>query len=117
VRFHVTRVTDYGERYKLYRLNAPDGAKGDVQTVYGIKLESDAAGNFRVANAIPNGIADRKGILVDDLVTASDAENLNRPSKVIVYPFMLLLLGVAVGAQLFVWRREKRRVAVAGAAV
>jgi len=117
VRFHVTRVTDYGERYKLYRLRAPAGAKGDVQTVYGIKLERDAAGNFRVANVARNGVAEKKGLLVDDLVTASDAENLNRPSKLLVYPFMLLVLGVVVGAQLLVWRREKRRVAVAGAAV
>lgn len=117
VRFHITRQTDYGERYKLFRLSAPEGAKGDVQHVFGITLERDVAGNFRVDDVALNGLAGNKGIAPKDLVTASDAENLNRPSKLLVYPFMLLLLGVVVAAQFFVRRRQKRGAAMADAAV
>lgn len=98
VRFHVTRETEYGERFRLYRIDPPLEAKGDVQKVFGIELKRDPAGNFRVVSLTPNGLAEKRGILAEDLVTAADVENLNRPAKEWVYPFMLALLGLIMGA-------------------
>ncbi len=97
VRFHITRETEYGERFKLYRIDPPAQLKGDVQSVFGITLKRDPAGNFRITDLVPNGIAEKRGIELDDLVTAADVENLGRPAKEWIYPIMLALLGLIMG--------------------
>ena len=106
VRLHVTRSTDYGDRYKLFRLVTPRQA-GD-QGVYGITLgqgPDDKA--YYVTDMQFNGQAEQAGLDFGDQVTDVDVEQPNVPVKQWVYPFALALLGAVLALQL---RRRKKGV-------
>ena len=114
VRFHIVRETDYGERYKLYRLPTPETTAGNMGP-YGIKLEKKD-GRYRVADLAMGGPAEPIGIEFGDYVTAVDVQLKGLPPKHWMYPFVLVLLGIAIGLQYYRWRREKRGEAMAATA-
>jgi TRAP transporter 4TM/12TM fusion protein len=100
VRLHITRNTDYGDRYKLYRVKSP--ANGDTRhigQVWGIELKAEADGRYSVANLAFMGLAEKAGVAFGDYVTDIDIEQVDRPPKEWVYPVMLLLLAVVVIGQ------------------
>lgn len=102
-RLHVTRETDYGDRFKLFVLKGPEAAKGPP---YGIELEPGKDGRYSVAGVGFNTPAEKAGLTFGDYVTAVDIEQLGLPPKQLVYPFMLMLLGVVIALQLRRRRRE-----------
>ncbi len=106
IRVHVTRSTEYGDRFKLFRIPIPEDADGDIQKVLGLTLERDVAGNYFVSDVSFEGKAEKIGITWDDLITGIEVEQLDRPAKAWVYPFMLILLGVVIFAQLKRRREE-----------
>jgi TRAP transporter 4TM/12TM fusion protein len=105
VRLHITRETDYGDRLKLYRITRPETASDAAYGAYGVKLEK-ADGRFEVVDLEPNGLAEQAGVQFGDYVTEVDVEQSGLPSKRLVYPFALLLLGAVVAWQLVRRRRE-----------
>ena len=95
VRFKVTRSTEYGERYKLFVIN-----KNTFETEYSVEdfglnviEEND---KFVVDTLKWNGKAKKSGFEMGDYISELKIENVNRPSKTIIYPvaiFLFLIFG------------------------
>ena len=91
VHIKVTRVTGYGERYKLFVID-----KGKFENDYnledfGINV-ADNNNQVIVDKLNWKGQAKKSGMQMDDIISNFKIENLDRPNKAIVYPFALLLL-------------------------
>ena len=93
VRVKVTRVTEYGERYKLFVIPKNSFEENYDLEKLGISVTSKD-GKFVVDNLKWNGLAKKIGLSLDDQITEFKVENLNRPNKAIVYPFAFLVLFV-----------------------
>ncbi len=95
LRIHITRETNYGDRYKLYVFEGNkihEGAKS-----LGLKLEPEQD-RFVVAGLDFMGPAEKVGINFFDYVTSVDIEQINRPAKELVYiPAFLLLILIILG--------------------
>jgi len=91
VRFKVTRPSEYGERYKLFVIEKNTfKAKYNLDD-YGISLIKD--NKKVVVNTLKlNGEAKKSGFKTGDFISEFKIENLDRPNKVIVYPFAIILL-------------------------
>ena len=91
VHIKVTRVTEYGDRYKLFVI---DDKKFEDQynlEKYGLNVIEQ---NDQVIIDKLNwkGEAKKSGIQKGDIISNLKIENLDRPNKIIVYPFAFILL-------------------------
>ena len=91
VRIKVTRLSEYGERYKLFVIKKNTFKENFSFQEYGVNLiEQD---NKILVDTIKwNGLAKKSGIEMGDIITEFKIENLNRPDKKIIYPIALLLI-------------------------
>jgi hypothetical protein len=106
IRLHLTRETDYGDRLKLYRIGTPEIPPDPEFGRYGVKLKKSEDGRYEVADLLPKGLAEQAGVGFGDYVTEVDVEQVGLPSKRLVYPFALVLLGLVIAWQLIRRRRE-----------
>ena len=105
VRLHIVRETDYGDRFKLFRLAAPD-KPGPV--AFGITLDPAKQGRYPVTGAAFDGLAAKAGIRpFEDHLTAIDVAQLGRPAKEWIYPLALAVLAVVLAMQLVRRRRQR----------
>jgi len=102
VRFHVTRETAYGDRFKLFAMVTPEPSRLQMQGPYGMTLEQEPDGRWIVRSFQFDGPAEQIGVDFDDVVTAVEAQKTGLPPKELVYPFGLALLAV-------VWWSQRRR--------
>ena len=109
VRLHVTRETDYGERYKLFRFETPEQQAATPVETFGIELEQEGDGRHAVIGLAFNGMAERAGVDWGDYVTGVDVEQVDLPPKELVYPAGLALLALVGLSQL--WRRRRETAA------
>ncbi len=91
VHIKVTRRTEYGDRYKLFVIEKNNFDQNYSLKDYGINL-ADEDGKTIIDTLDWKGLAKKDGIEMGDIITEFKVENLDRPSKAIVYPFALLLL-------------------------
>ncbi len=86
VHIKVTRVTEYGERYKLFVIEKEKFGNQYNLEEYGITLYEQ---NDRVVIDKLNwkGEAKKSGIQIGDIISNFKIENPERPNKAIVYPF------------------------------
>ena len=106
IRIHVVRSTDYGDRFKLFRIGTPEMRITDPADLYGVKIERADDGRYAITDLAFNGLAEQAGLEVGDTVTDVDVEQVGMPPKQLVYPFALALLGLVVTLQLARRRRE-----------
>ena len=92
IRIHITRYTDYGERYKLYVFIVKKGSLVSLKDITGLELESNNNGYADVVNMEFMGAAEKKGIQFYDEVTKVSISSLNRPDKEYIYIIGLFLL-------------------------
>ena len=91
VRFKVTRPSYYGERYKLFVIKKNTFEEDYNLEEYGISLIKQE--NKIIVDTLKwNGKAKKSGFEMGDYISELKIENLNRPSKGIVYPIAILLL-------------------------
>jgi len=91
VRFKVTRLSEYGERYKLFVIERKSFNDRFTLEDYGVSLSKEE--NRIVVDTVKwNGLAKKDGFESGDIISELKIENLNRPNKAIVYPFALLIL-------------------------
>ena len=107
VRLHVTRETDYGERYKLFRFETPEQLAATSAETFGAVLERQADGRHAVVDLAFNGMAERAGVDWGDYVTGVDVEQVGLPPKELVYPVGVALFALVGLSQL----RRRRRTA------
>ena len=114
IRFHVTRSTDYGDRFRLYRVATPDLRDTGPEARYGIKMAPADDGQYEITDLTPKGLADQVGLQVGDYVTGVDEERVGQPPKELIYPVGLALIGIVLGLQLMRRRRQRPVPAAAG---
>jgi TRAP transporter 4TM/12TM fusion protein len=109
VRLHATRETRYGDRFKLFLIEAPDagGEPPAGAEAYGVTLEAEPDGRYFVADLAFNGLAEKTGLDFGDYVTEIDIEQLDQPAKEWVWPFAFILLGIVLFLQWSRWRRQR----------
>jgi TRAP transporter 4TM/12TM fusion protein len=91
VRFKVTRISEYGERYKLFVINK-DTFKDEYNIEeYGMSIIKENE-RYIVDTLKWNGKAKKGGFEMGDYISNLKIENTDRPSKTIVYPIAILLL-------------------------
>ena len=91
VHIKVTRVTEYGERYKLFVIdNGKFENKYNLEE-YGVTL-IDQNDQLTVDKLNWKGEAKKSGIQMGDIISNFKIENPERPNKAIVYPFALICL-------------------------
>ncbi len=104
VRFHVTRETAYGDRFKLFALRAPEAEARRLQGAFGLALTQGDDARWVVSAVAFTGPAREAGIDFGDIVTAVDIEVSGLPPKELVYPVGLVLLALVYLSQ----RRRSR---------
>ena len=107
IRFHVTRETPYGDRFKLFALQGAAAAPSQATDPLGLRLTQGADNRWRVAGLSFNGTADQAGMDFGDVVTAIEIERPGQPPKELVYPFGLLLFGFCLHRATPAERSEK----------
>jgi len=89
LRIKVTRLTEYGERYKLFVIPKNSFDEDYDLEKLGISVVSKNS-KVIIDNLKWNGLAKKIGLSIDDQITEFKVENQNRPNKSIIYPFALL---------------------------
>ena len=107
VRLHVTRETDYGDRYKLFALKTPEDPADSPAETFGLRIGREDDGRYAVADLAFNGMAERAGLDWGDYVTGVDIEQTDLAPKELVYPVGVALLALVGLSQL----RRRRRAA------
>ena len=105
LRFHVTRSTDYGNRFKLFHITTPDVTARNSEKLYGITLEKADENVFEVVDQRPNSLTKKAGLEIGDFVTTIDVEKLGLPSKRWAYLPAAILFALVVLTQLARQRR------------
>ena len=92
IRLHVTRYTDYGERYKMFAFLIEPNTNISVLDLTGLELEKNNQDNYEVVNLNFMGPGEKKGMQFYDEITKMEISSLDRPQKEYVYIFGILLL-------------------------
>ena len=90
VHIKVTRVTEYGERYKLFVVEKNSFEKKYNFEDFGINLAQEKDGKVVIDKLNWKGQAKKNGIQLGDIISNLKIENPDRPNKAIVYPFALI---------------------------
>ena len=91
VHIKVTRITEYGERYKLFVIDKNNFENEYSLKEFGIEL-ADIDNRVSVDKLDWKGQAKKSGIQNGDIISSFKIENPDRPNKALVYPFALFLL-------------------------
>ena len=91
VHIKVTRISEYGERYKLFVIDKGKFEKEYNLEEYGVTL-IDQNDQLIVDKLNWKGEAKKSGMQMGDIISNFKIENPDRPNKAIVYPIALLLL-------------------------
>ncbi len=93
IRIKITRLTEYGERYKLFVIEKNSFDENFSLDDYGMSLVVED--NKTIIDTLTwNGIAKKSGLDMGDIINEFKIENQNRPKKEIVYPIALILLSI-----------------------
>ena len=93
IRIKITRLTEYGERYKLFVIEKNSFDKNFSLDDYGMSLVVED--NRIIIDTLKwNGIAKKSGLDMGDIINEFKIENQNRPKKEIIYPIALILLSI-----------------------
>ena len=93
VHLKVTRLSEYGERYKLFVIKKNSFEQNFNLEDYGINLIKEE--NKIIVETLKwNSLAKKQGFELDDIISDFKIENLDRPNKAIVYPVALIFLFV-----------------------
>ena len=100
LRLHITRYTDYGERYKLFVFPIEENLTVSLKELTGLELEKNANNLFEVTNIEFMGMAEEKGIDFYDEITKLEIDSIERPPKEYVYIFGITLLLLTLLSQI-----------------
>ena len=93
IRIKITRLTEYGERYKLFVIEKNSFDENFSLDDYGMSLVVED--NKTTIDTLKwNGIAKKSGLDMGDIINEFKIENQNRPKKEIIYPIALILLSI-----------------------
>ena len=90
VHIKITRLSEYGERYKLFVINKNSFEQDFKFDDFGISLIENK-NKIIVESLVWNGLAKKSGLELDDIVSELKIENLDRPNKMFIYPIALVI--------------------------
>ena len=90
VHIKITRLSEYGERYKLFVINKNSFEQDFKFEDFGISLIENK-NKIIVDNLVWNGLAKKSGLELDDIISELKIENLDRPNKMFIYPIALVI--------------------------
>ncbi len=93
IRIKITRLTEYGERYKLFVIEKNSFDENFSLDDYGMSLVVEDKKTI-IDTLKWNGIAKKSGLDMGDIINEFKIENQNRPKKEIIYPIALILLSI-----------------------
>ncbi len=93
IRIKITRLTEYGERYKLFVIEKNSFDENFSLNDYGMSLVVEDKKTI-IDTLKWNGIAKKSGLDMGDIINEFKIENQNRPKKEIIYPVALILLTI-----------------------
>ena len=99
IRLHVTRYTDYGERYKMFAFEVNSNQSISVLNLIGVDLEKNENNNYDVVNLEYMGPGEKIGIRFYDEVTKLEISSIDRPPKEYIYLFGLFMLMLTIFTQ------------------
>ena len=99
IRLHVTRYTDYGERYKMFAFAVKPNQPISILGLTGINLEKNENDYYDVVNMEYLGEGEKIGIQFYDEVTKLEISSIDRPPKEYIYLFGLLLVMLTLFSQ------------------
>ena len=102
IRIHITRSTEYGDRFKLYSFPSLVGQSFNIPEYLGITLRKENDQYF-VDQLNYNSLAKKAGIESEDQITLTEISNLRPLRREWGYAVGLLLLVMIVLSQ---WRRS-----------
>ncbi len=93
IRIKITRLTEYGERYKLFVIEKNSFDENFSLDDYGMSLVVED--NKTIIDTLKwNGIAKKSGLVMGDIINEFKIDNQNRPKKEIIYPIALIVLSI-----------------------
>ncbi len=98
LRLHVTRYTDYGERYKMFAFPI-EPSSTSLAEVTGLEIDKNSNNNFEVVNLSFMGPGEEIGMEFYDEITKIEVSSISRPPKEYIYIFGLLLLVLTYASQ------------------
>ena len=90
VHIKITRLSEYGERYKLFVINKNSFEQDFKFDDFGISLIENK-NKIIVDSLVWNGLAKKSGLELDDIISELKIENLDRPNKMFIYPIALVI--------------------------
>ncbi len=99
IRIHITRYTDYGERYKLFVFPIKKGSYSSLLEATGLDIEKNKNNKSEVIDMVFMGEAEKKGVQFYDSITRIEINSLDRPPKEYVYIFGIILLLITMFSQ------------------
>ncbi len=105
VRLHITRNTDYGDRYRLFKFNINTTKASSILEYLGISLIAPSYTGI-IGQLAEKSIAKNAGLQIKDKITRIDKSNPSQLSLNWGYFFGLALLTIIVMAQ---WRRLQQK--------
>ena len=90
VHIKITRLSEYGERYKLFVISKNSFEQDFKFDDFGISLIENK-NKIIVDSLVWNGLAKKAGLELDDIVSELKIENLDRPNKMFIYPIALVI--------------------------
>ena len=108
IRLHITRETEYGDRFKLFVIQAPkpnDKTAVTLDQRTGLTLTPTADGRFNVSSTQFKGVGEKAGVKFGDYVTLVDVKQQDRPAKEWAYCLGFLILGLILYFQFKKYRR------------
>ena len=110
VRVHITRQTDYGDRFRLLTLRAPAEAAGPAAFGLGL-MPLEGGGGYEVIDLVGfQGLAEQAGATWGDIVTAVEVARPGQPPKEWIYLIGLALIALVLTLQwrpFQQWRRDQ----------
>ena len=90
VHIKITRLSEYGERYKLFVIKKNSFDQDFKFDDFGISL-IESKNKIVIDNLVWNSLAKKSGLQLDDIVSELKIENLDRPNKILIYPIALFI--------------------------
>ncbi|MDG2354408.1 MAG: TRAP transporter permease [Paracoccaceae bacterium] len=105
IRFHITRHTDYGPRYKLFTFPIEINSTKSILDIAEIEVIRTAEGKLEISNLTFMGEGEKRGLDFYDEITDIDISSDFQPPKELIYILGLFLLSMVI---VFQKRRLKK---------
>ena len=104
IRVHITRNTNYGDRYKLFEFKLGSSTRTNVSEYLGVTLKP-SRDKYVVDQFVANSFAENKGIELQDKITKIEIKNLDQLNRSWGYVVGIIVLILVLVSQ---WQRAKK---------